>query len=184
MSCCGVGIGEQDEKPGLLGVGDPELAPVQLEAVSLVDGRGRHGEGVAARSGFGQGVAGHRAARQAGEVFPLLVIARPTQERVDDQRVLDVDDDRRRRVGARQSLHREHGIEKRAALAAVFLGDGNSHQAHLEKLLQDIFAELSGLVHLADVRPDLVARESVHGIEKELLILVEDAQSLLGHFQA
>ena len=53
--------------------------------------------------------------------------------------------------------------KKRAALAAVFLGDLDPHQAHFEELPDDVLAEDAGLVHFADVGPDLLARELAHG---------------------
>ena len=71
---------------------------------------------------------------QPGEVALLDVVVAPAQQRVDDQRVLDVDEHADRRVDARQLLDREHGVEEAAAGAAVGLGDLDAHDAELEQL--------------------------------------------------
>ena len=66
---------------------------------------------------------------------PLLdLVAAPAQQRVDDQRVLDVDEDADRRVDARQLLDGQHRVEERAAGAAVALRHLDAHDAELEQL--------------------------------------------------
>ena len=68
-----------------------------------------------------------------------------------------------RRIDRGKLLHRQDGLEEAAALPAVFLGDLDAHQAHLEELADEVLAEHAGFVHLADVGADLLARELAHG---------------------
>ncbi len=56
------------------------------------------------------------------------------QQRVDDERVLHVDEHADRRIDARQLLDREHGVEEAAAGAAVGFGDLDAHDAEVEQL--------------------------------------------------
>ena len=62
--------------------------------------------------------------------------------------------------------------------AAVFFGDFDAHQAQLEELADDVFAEDAGFVHLADVGADLLARELAHGGLKELLFFRQRGERL------
>ena len=70
------------------------------------------------------------------------------------------------------------GLEEVAALPAVFLGDFDAHQAHLEELADDVFAEHAGFVHLADMGADFLARELAHGGLEELLVFAQRGQRL------
>ena len=75
-----------------------------------------------------------------------------------------------------QLLHRQHRLEEVAALPAVLFRNFDCHQAEPEHLIQQILAEQAGLVHLADVRGDLVAGELPHGGLKHAFLFVETGE--------
>ena len=98
----GVGIdsGEDDEEAGFVGVGDPELAAVQdpvARAVARFARARAQRERVAAGAGFRQGVRADRVGRELRQIALLDVLAAPAKQRVDDQRVLHVDEHANRR---------------------------------------------------------------------------------------
>jgi hypothetical protein len=64
-------------------------------------------------------------------------------------------------------------LEKTAALPAKLLRNFDSHQAQLEELPDNVFAENTGLIHLPHVRPNLLARETAHGGLKQPLFFTE-----------
>ena len=97
------------------------------------------------------------------QIAALLLLVAPAHEGVVGEGVLHVDDHGRRGVHRGQLFHRQHALEEVAALAAVFFGDFDAHQAELEQFLQQIFAEHAGFVHLAHVGADALAREAAHG---------------------
>ena len=101
-------------------------------------------------------VGGHGIPGQPRQVFGFLFGRRPAQQRVVADRVLHIDNHAGRGVHRGEFLHREDGLEERAALSAVFLGDLDPHQAHFEELLDDVLAEDAGLVHLAHVGANLL----------------------------
>ena len=115
----------------------------------------------------------HGVAGQARQIAALLLGGGPAQQRVIADGVLHVDDHARRGIHRGQLLHRQNGLEETAALAAVFLGDLDAHQAHFEKLADEVFAEDAGFIHFADVRADLFAREFAHGGLEELFVFGE-----------
>ena len=176
ISGLGIGVGEQQEEAGFGRVGDPQLAAVEQEVVALVFRARRHGEGVGARPGFRERVGRHRIRRQARQVLRLLLRRGPAQQRVVADGVLHVHDHAGRGIHRREFLHRQNGLEEAAALAAVLLGNLDPHQAHLEELADDVLAEDAGLVHLADVRADLLARELAHRALEQLLVFGERGQ--------
>ncbi len=73
----------------------------------------------------------HHLARQLRQIAPLLVVSAPANDHVVGDGVLDVDDDRRRGIHRRQRLHRQHGLEEAAALAAEFFGNLDAHQSQV-----------------------------------------------------
>ena len=113
------------------------LRPLSDVAVAVVCGARRQRERVAARPGLRQRIGADGARRQPRQVAPLDLVAAPAQQRVDDERVLHVDEDADRRVDARQLLDGEHRVEERAAGAAVALGDLDAHDAELEQLVDE-----------------------------------------------
>ena len=54
-------------------------------------------------------------------------------------------------------------LEEGPALAAVFLGDFDGHQAQVEELLQQIPAEHARIVHGAHMGSQALAGETAHG---------------------
>ena len=63
----GIDRGEDDEDVGFVGVGDPELAPVQDESVAALGRPRRQRERVAAGAGFRQRVGADAVLRQPGQ---------------------------------------------------------------------------------------------------------------------
>ena len=174
-------IREDDEDVGFVAVGDPELAAIQHEptvarlprrsGVIAQAGFRREREGVAAGTGFGQRVSADRAAGEACEIRPLLLVMSPAQQRVDDQRVLHVDQHADRRIDAGQRLDGEHGVEERAAGPAEGLGHLDAHDAELEQRIDEVAGDLRLLVHVTDVRADFPVGKLVHAVAKEPFVL-------------
>ena len=120
------------EQVGFVGVRDPQLAAGQQELVAGLDGARGEGERVAARPGFRQRVGANRSRRQLRQVLRLLRLGTPAQQRIDDERVLHVDEDADRRVDGGQRFDREHRVEEGAAGAAVRVGNLDAHHPQLE----------------------------------------------------
>ena len=74
--------------------------------------------------------------RELRQVAALLILVAPADDDVVRDGVLHVDDDGCRGIDACQRLHRQHGLEEIAALAAKFFGNLDSHEAELEHLAQ------------------------------------------------
>ena len=110
------------------------------------------------------------------KVGRLLRVARPAVERIDDERVLDVDEDADRRVDPRQRLDGEHGVKERRAGAAVGLGNLDAHDAEVEQLVDELWRNLRVLVHLADERPDFAIGEFVDAVAEEGFVLAEPCE--------
>jgi hypothetical protein len=86
-----VDVREHEEDVGFVAVGDPQLAAVDDIPVPGF-GRARlERKGVAARTGLGEAVRADRAGGELGQIALLDVAVAPAHERVDDERVLDVD---------------------------------------------------------------------------------------------
>ena len=98
------------------------------------------------------------------------------QQRVVADGVLHVDDHAGRRVDRGEFFHRQNCLEEGAALAAIFLGDLDPHQAHFEELLDDVLAKDAGFVHFPHVRPDLLAGEFPDGGLEEFFVFGEHRQ--------
>ena len=64
--------------------------------------------------------------------------------------------------------------------AAVRLGDLDAHHAQVEQLVDERARELRVLVHLADERRDLAARELEHAVAEQQLVLFEGGESPAG----
>ncbi len=178
-----IGIGEEQEKAGLAGVGDPQLAPIQQEMVAVVVGARGHGKGIGARPGFRQGVGGDGIPGQARQVFGFLFGRGPAQQRVIADGVLDIDNHAGRGVHGGEFFDGQDGLKEGAALAAVFLGDFDSHETHVEELLDDLLAEDAGLVHFAHKGADLLAGELAHRGLEESFVFGERRQRRRGRLQ-
>ena len=136
----------------------------------------RQRERVAARSGLGQGVGADRARREARQVAALQIVAAPAKQRVDDERVLDVDEHANRRVDARQRLDGEHGVKEAGAAAAQVFRDLDPHDAEPEQLVDERAGNRGVLVHLADERADLAVGELVDAVAEQPLFVGERGQ--------
>src|SRR5262249_41591817 len=81
----GIGVGKDDEKAGLVAVGDPELAAGQGEPVITAGTfrrARRHRERVASRTGLRQRVGADGGRRHLRQVAALELVAAPAEERV------------------------------------------------------------------------------------------------------
>ena len=117
----GVGIDrrEDDEDVRFVAVGDPELAAGDRESVAALGGARRQRERVAAGPGFRQGIRADALLREAGEARLLLRVATPAKQRVDDERVLHVNQHADRGIDTRERFDGEHRVKEGAAGAAV-----------------------------------------------------------------
>ena len=113
------------------------LRPVSTHVVAVLDGARRQRERVAAGARLRQRVRADRVGRELRQVAPLDVVVAPAQERVDDERVLHVDEHADGRVDARERFDGQHGVEEAGAAAAVALGDLDAHHAEVEQLVDE-----------------------------------------------
>ena len=110
------------------------------------------------------------------QVLPLDLVGAPAQQRVDDERVLHVDEHADRRIDARQRLDGQHRVEERAAGAAEAFRHLDAHHAELEQLLDERRRNLGLLVHLADERADLPVRELVDAVAEQRFVFGQPRQ--------
>ena len=154
-------------------VGDPDLAAAQHVGVAVALGPGRQRERVAAGFRLGQRVGAEPGRRETGQDGRLLRRRAPAQQRVDDQRVVDVDDHADGRVDARQLFDGEGRVEEGAAGAAVDLGHLDAHDAQVEERPQQVAIERLLLVHGPRERGDPVHREFADAVAEEPLVVGE-----------
>ena len=159
-----------------LRVGDPQLAPAQHELAAVVACARLKREGVAPGLGLRERVRAHTGRRQAGQKRLGDFWSAPTQYRVDDERVLDVDEDADRGIDARQLLDGEDRVKEAAAGAAERLGDLDPHDAERKQLLDERPRQRGAGVHLGDQRLHGIPGELTDGLAKELLVLAEAGQ--------
>ncbi len=133
-------------------------------------------EGIGAGAGLAQRVRADRVLAHARQVALLLLLRRPTQQGIVDQRVLHIDDNSRRGIDTRQLLHRQDGLEERACSAAVLLGHLDAHQAQLEELVDQRVLEHALLVHLLYVRTHALVGELADSVAKQHFIFGERDQ--------
>ncbi len=75
----------------------------------------------------------------------------------------------RRAASARDLLDRDGGADAVAAGAAVLFGERDAHQAQLTHLAERLGGELSGLIHKACARGDLLLGELAHRLADHAL---------------
>ena len=168
----GIDVGEDDEEVGFVGVRDPELAAGQQPVVAVPDGSRRQRERVAARAGFGQGVRADDSGRQLRQVAGFCTLSLPHRSRrVDDERVLNVDEHANGGIDARQCLDRQHGMKEARAGAAERLGDLDAHDAEVEELVDQVRGIARLFVHLPDEGADLAVGELVHAVAEQSFIV-------------
>ena len=178
-----VRVREDDEDVGFVAVGDPELAPREDEFGAAIDRARRQRERVASGSRLRQGVRADGIRRELRQIAALEFIAAPTEQRVDDERVLDVDEDADRRIDARQRLDREHCMEEARAGAAERLGNLDAHHAEIEQLVDELARNRRVFVHVADDRSDLAVREFVHAVAEEPFVFGQRGQGRMDQFR-
>ena len=169
----GLGIdgGEDDEEVGFERVRDPELPARENPLVAVLARARLERERVAARPGLGQRVRANRVRREPRQQRRLQVGRRPAQDRVDDQRVLHVDQHTDGWVDAREFLDDEHGMEESPARPAVSFGHLDRHDPEREQLVEERPRDLRVLVHLADERSDPALGKLTHASAQQLLVV-------------
>ena len=113
-----------------------------------------------------------RSLRERGQVA-LLVVGAPAEQRVDDERVLDVDEDADRGIDARQRLDRQHRVEERRPRRRAASGISMPMTPSSNSLSMSWRGNLGLLVHLADVRTDLAVGELVDAVAKQRFVLLK-----------
>src|SRR5207245_10241590 len=83
---------------------------------------------------LGERIGAEQVGGEAGEVAASQIVARPLEEQVVDERVLDVHEDGDGGVNRRQLLHGEYGHEETAPRAAVLPRDLDPHEPQLEEI--------------------------------------------------
>ena len=104
---------------------------------------------VGARSRFAQRVGADGVRCQPGKIILLLLRRAPVHQRVDDKRVMHINEQRHRRVDLGKRLHGQNGVKECAAAAAEFLGNLNAHQAQRKQLAQERQIHLLIFIHAA-----------------------------------
>ena len=102
-------------------------------------------------------------------------------QRVDDERVLHIDEHAHGRVHARQGFDGQHGMEEPGAPTAELLRHLDAHHAEAEQLLDQRGRNLRALVHLAAERANLAIGEFIHAVTKEAFVFGQARQGRLGH---
>ena len=144
-----VGGGDGKDHVGvrLGGVGDEDLAAVEQVVVALVHGGGLGAAGVGAGVGLGQAEgADLLTPGQGHQVLLLLLLGAEGEDGPGAQGHVGGENDARAAVHPGQLLHGDgiaDGVQPRAA---VLLGIGDAHQAHLPQLLHCFGRELVGLI--------------------------------------
>ena len=95
-----VDVRKDNEQVGFVAVGDPQLAAAQRPVVAALARACRKGERIAARAGLRQGISADRVQRERRKIAPLDIVVPPAQQRIDHERVLDVDEHADRRIHA------------------------------------------------------------------------------------
>ena len=104
------------------------------------------------------------------------MVAAVRADRIVDERVLDVHQNRGGGIDLADLLDADRDHHQRTAGAAVFLGDFDPHEAHLEELVDQRAVEFSLALHLLHARADFVVRESGDGVAKCRFVVGEDRQ--------
>ena len=119
----GLALANTMNRPASCALVIQSFRPVSDQSASR-DGRARgQGERVAAGTRLRQRVRADRVGGEPRQIAPPEIFGAPAQERVHDERVLDVHEHGHGRVHARERLHGEHGVEEaRAASAKLFRG--------------------------------------------------------------
>ena len=106
----------------------------------------------------------------------LLISGSPAQERVIDQRVLNIDDDARGSINAGEFFHGQDGFKELGSAAAILFGDFDSHQAELEEFMDKTFFEDGFFIHLFNQRTNFVVSELADVVAKKNFIFGESGQ--------
>ena len=105
----------------------------------------------------------------------MRIVAVPN-ERIVDQRVLHIADDRCRRVDLADLFDRQGHHEQRAAGAAILLGDLDPHQSKLEIFRQQSRIDPACFLHLRHARTHLFLGERRDGVAEHRLFFREERQ--------
>ena len=176
MSGVGVDVGEDDEQAGLVRVGDPELPPRQDPVISALDGAGGEREGIATRPSFRQRIGPDRAAGQLGQEPVLEVLGAPSQECVDHEGVLNIDEHGHRGIDSRELLDGDQRQKEVCAGPTIRFRDLDRHHAEVEQLVDEGLGDRRLLIHFSDERRDLRFRKRADVGAEELFVLGQAAE--------
>ena len=159
----GPGLGVDDQRVGVMAVGDPHLRAVQDIAVALLVGAQPHRDDIGAGAGLAHRQRADMLARdQLRQVFALLRLAAVAADLVDAEVGVRAVGEADRGRGAADLLHRDAMREIAHAGAAVFLLDRDAVQAERAHLGPQLDRETVGPVDLGGERRDLVLGEIAH----------------------
>ena len=139
------------------------------------------GEGVAAGSRLRQRVRADRVGGEPREIALPEIGRAPAQQRVHDQRVLDVNQHGHRGVHAGQRLHGEHGVEEARAAPAELFRRLDAHDAERKQTVNQRPRHGGLLVHVAHRGPDFPVGKFVNALPEEAFVLRKRGQRRLGH---
>jgi len=104
----------------------------------------------------------------------------PSQQRIDAQRVLHVDENAYRRVDRGDLFHGQNGFEKSSPGATIFDRDFNAHQAEIEELRNQLRVKVLLLVHGANQGSDIFLGKLADGCTKELFVFRKQGERRSG----
>ena len=159
VSLARVQVGEDNEETRLHGIGNPHLGSIELVAVRGLLGLGLQRKGVRAGRRLGETEGAEGAGAELGQPSALGVGVAIPHDRSVDQGVVDIDHDADARVDAGQLLDRHDGRGEVHAGTAVLLGNLNAHETLLEELFHQCRVHGLGLVHVPNLRADLLLGE-------------------------
>ncbi len=172
----GIDRGKEDKKAGFLAIGDPQLASVKNVVAALERGPGLQSERIRSRTSFAECVGAAGVGSHARQEVLLLFLVAPAQQGIVDQRVLHVHHDACGSVHPRHFLNRQDRFKELAAATAVLLGNFNSHETELKKLVNQILIEDAFLVHLLHQRADFLIGKLADVVAKHDFVFGERGQ--------
>ncbi len=166
----GVGLGQNRQRIGVAGIGDPHLPAGDHIIAARRAGDGLDALQVGSCRGFGQSDPGPpRAGREVGQVIPPLALRAVLRDHPAGQGVA-AKDARHPHPAARDLLEGDRVRHQVSSHPAELLGHGQPEQAHLPHLLDDLLRVRAGGFHRPRDRADLAVGEGPHGLQKQPLL--------------
>src|SRR5207237_948 len=156
----GVGGRKYYIEPGLAGVGDKDLAPVQDVFPVPPPGAGFEVRGIGASLRLGQRERRQGAALgQVGQPAPLLLLAAEQHDRLRPDRNVNVEDHRRAGREPGNLLDEESERQMVQPGATVRIGDQDPEQPKPGRLIHEVAGKIRRLIDLLGPRPDFALGE-------------------------